>query len=53
MNFAILTSGENFDSYWSIGFFAITYVILLAMAILEPTKPLRIISNQETEDHEY
>ena len=32
---------------------AIVYICLISLAIFEPTKPLKEISQQEMEDHEY
>lgn len=56
MNFVIILNQGNFTSwleYGGIALFGVIYIALIMMAICEPTKPLKAISKEELEDHEY
>jgi hypothetical protein len=56
MNFVIIFITTPFTEWWeyaAIGAFALVYIVFIFMAITEKTKPLRNITKEELEDHEY
>ena len=55
MNFAILADGPDLKwfEFVIIGVISIIYLALIGYAIYYPTSPLKPISKEDIEDHEY